>query len=370
LVNFSSYNYLGMSGDPQVSLAAQQAIEKYGTSVSASRLLAGQMQLHLDLEREIAEFLGAEDSLTLVGGHATNETTIGHLLGPGDLILHDALVHNSIIQGAILSGARRRPFPHNDWQALDQLLRQLRHDYRRVLVVIQGAYSMDGDYPDLPQFVAVKQRHKSWLMVDEAHSMGTMGPTGRGIGEFHGVAAADVDLWMGTLSRALGSCGGYLAGCREVIEYLRYTTPGFIHSVGLPPPHAAAASAALRVLRREPTRAHRCIERARLFRAEAQAHGLCTLRSQETPIVPVIVGSSVNALHLSRRLWKRGICVQPTMYPAVEESGARLRFFLTAMHTPRQIRTAVAAVAEELAQLSPTYTQAPVAEPHSLENAI
>ncbi len=152
-IDFSHYNYLGMSGDPQVSRAAQQAIEQYGTSVSASRLVAGQNPLHGQLEQELAQFVGTQAALVFVGAHAANETTIGHLFGAGDLILHDALVHNSVIQGAILSGARRRPFPHNDWQALDQVLRELRHDYRRVLVVIEGIYGMDGDYPDLPAFV-------------------------------------------------------------------------------------------------------------------------------------------------------------------------------------------------------------------------
>ncbi len=151
--------------------------------MSASRLVSGEKPLHRQLEQGLASFIGTEDAVCLVGGHATNETTIGHLLGPGDLIVHDALAHNSIIQGAILSGARRRPFPHNDWQALDQLLTEIRREYRRVLVVIEGVYSMDGDFPDLPRFVDVKQRHKALLMVDEAHSMGTMGPHGRGIGE-------------------------------------------------------------------------------------------------------------------------------------------------------------------------------------------
>ncbi len=183
LISFSSYNYLGMSGDPQVSAAAKQAIDRFGTSVSASRLVSGEKTVHRELERGLASFLGTEDAVCMVGGHATNETTIGHLFGPGDLILHDALAHNSIVQGAILSGARRRPFPHNDWDELDQILGEVRGEYRRVLIAIEGVYSMDGDYPDLPRFVEVKQRHKALLMVDEAHSIGTMGRHGRGISE-------------------------------------------------------------------------------------------------------------------------------------------------------------------------------------------
>lgn len=355
LINFSSYNYLGMSGDPHVSEAAKQAVDTFGTSVSASRLVSGQKTIHGELEREIAKFIGVEDAIVFVGGHSTNESTIGHLFGSGDLILHDALSHNSIIQGAILSGARRRPFPHNDWEALDELLTELRHDYRRVLVVVEGVYSMDGDFPDLPRFIDVKLRHHCFLMVDEAHSIGTMGPSGRGIGEYFGVNPHDVDLWMGTLSKSFGSCGGYIAGCREVIEYLKYTAPGFVYSVGLPPANAAAALASIRLLRREPERARTCIARAKLFLDEARRNHLCTGLSENSPVVPVVIGNSANALMLSRRLFERGINVQPILYPAVEESGARLRFFITATHTEEQIRETVRAVAEELARIQPSY---------------
>ncbi|MBM2843409.1 MAG: putative fatty-acid--CoA ligase fadD21 [Anaerolineales bacterium] len=166
MINFSSYNYVGMSGDPAVAAAAKAAIDRYGTSVSASRLVSGETSLHSDLERAIADFIGTNDAIVFVGGHSTNETTVGHLFGPGDLILHDALAHNSIVQGCILSGAQRRPFPHNSWQVVDRLLADLRSDYRRVLVAIEGVYSTDGDIPDLPRFIEVKKRHKAFLMVD------------------------------------------------------------------------------------------------------------------------------------------------------------------------------------------------------------
>ncbi|MFC1759648.1 aminotransferase class I/II-fold pyridoxal phosphate-dependent enzyme, partial [Planctomycetota bacterium] len=351
MINFSSYNYLSMSGDAKVNAAAMEAVERYGTSVSASRLVSGEKTVHAELEKEIADFVGTESAIVFVGGHATNETTIGHLMGPGDLILHDALSHNSIIQGAILSGARRRPFPHNDWKTLDQILSEIRNDYRRVMVIIEGVYSMDGDYPDLPRFVEVKKRHKTFLMVDEAHSIGTMGETGRGLGEFFGVPAADVDLWMGTLSKSFGSCGGYIAGCHEVVEYLKYTAPGFVYSVGLSPPNAAAALAGLRIAREEPERAKTCIARSTLFLELAKERGLATGKSNNTPVVPVITGSSIVALQLSSRLFDRGINVQPILYPAVEDSAARLRFFITSSHTEEQIRLTVDAVADELAAI-------------------
>lgn len=352
LLSFATYNYIGMSGDPRVAQAAKQAIDRFGTSVSASRLVSGEKTLHQELEREIAEFVGVDASLVFVGGHSTNETTIGHLLGPGDLILHDALAHNSIIQGAMLSGARRRPFPHNDWQALDELLTELRGDYRRVLVAIEGTYSMDGDFPELPEFVRVKKKHNVFLMVDEAHSIGTLGDSGRGISEHFHLDPRDVDIWMGTLSKSFGSCGGYIAGNHALIEYLKYTAPGFVYSVGLSPPNTAAALAAIQVLKEEPWRARECRARAEQFVERAKTYSLNTGRSSGTPVVPVIVGSSVLALQLSRKLFERGINVQPILYPAVEESAARLRFFITSTHTVEQIDQTVDAVGEELSNLA------------------
>ncbi|MFM7071362.1 MAG: aminotransferase class I/II-fold pyridoxal phosphate-dependent enzyme [Planctomycetota bacterium] len=355
LVSFSTYNYLGMSGDPIVSQAAKAAIDRFGTSVSASRLVSGEKTVHRQLEREIADFLGVADTIVYVGGHATNETTLGHLFGAGDLILHDSLAHNSIIQGSLLSGARRRPFPHNDWQAVDSILREVRHQYRKVVIAIEGVYSMDGDFSNVPRFVEVKKRHKAFLFVDEAHSIGTMGASGHGMSEHYQFDPQDVDLWMGTLSKAFGSCGGYIGGCREVIEYLKYTAPGFVYSVGLPPANAAAALEALRLLQAEPQRVAKLRQNSRLFLELARAKGLNTGFSNETPILPVILGNSANALRLSRAMFERGINVQPILYPAVEEEKARLRFFITSLHTETQIRETVEALAQELMKIDPRY---------------
>ena len=355
LINFSSYNYIGMSGDPTVARAAKEAIDRYGTSVSASRVVSGEKTIHRELERAIAGLVGAEDSIVYVGGHSTNETTIGHLFHAGDLILHDALAHNSIIQGCILSGARRRPFAHNDWRELDAVLDSLRGDYRRVLIAIEGTYSMDGDIPDLPRFIEVKQRHKAFLMVDEAHSAGVLGQHGRGIGEYWGVQAADVDLWMGTLSKSFGSCGGYIAGGKAVVEYLKYTAPGFVYSVGISPSNAAAALASIQLLERQPERIARLHQRARLFLSLAKQQRLNTGMSKDTSIVPIILGDSMRCLRLSQALGRRGINVQPIVHPAVEERAARLRFFITSSHTEDQIRFTVATLAEELAKLNAPY---------------
>ncbi len=351
-VNFSSYNYLGMSGENEVVQAAYEAMQRYGTSCSASRLVSGEKPIHQELEHELAQFLGVDSALTFVGGHATNETTIGRLMGPGDLILHDGLAHNSIMQGATLSGARRRQFPHNDWEALDNILKSIRHAYRRVLVIVEGVYSMDGDFPCLPRFIEIKRRHRAMLMVDEAHSLGTMGLTGRGIGEHFGVNPRDVDIWMGTLSKALGSCGGYIAGSEELTELLRYTADGFVYSVGLPPANAAAALASLRILQQQPHRSGRCRQNAAHLLELAREAGLNTGLSGGTPVVPVILGDSKLALQLSQALAARGINVQPILHPAVEERAARLRFFVTSEHQPQQIEATACALRESLRELS------------------
>jgi 8-amino-7-oxononanoate synthase len=354
-INFSSFNYLGMAGDPAVGAAAKAAIDRFGTSSSASRLVSGQKTIHVELEREITRFLGTEDTFTMVGGHATNETVIGHLMGPGDLILHDALAHNSIVQGSLLSGARRRPFPHNDWEAADRLLSQFRHEYRRVLVAIEGVYSMDGDMPDLPKFVEVKKRHKAILMIDEAHSIGVLGKTGRGLGEYQGVDRRDVDIWMGTLSKALGALGGFISGSKALVEYLRYTAPGFVFATAMPPPSAAAAIAAIKLIEAEPQRLKQLRENSRLFLALARSYGLNTGSSENTPVVPVILGNSEHCLKLANAMLTRGVNARPILHPAVEEKASRVRYFITAKHNEQQIRYTVEAMVEELEKIDSRY---------------
>ena len=351
LTNFCAYDYIGMARDPAVTAATKAAIDRYGTSAGASRLVSGEKQIHRDLENALATFLGTPAAIVFVSGHATNVTTIGHLLGPGDLIVHDVLAHNSILQGARLSGATCRGFAHNDWRALDVLLSGIRHGHRRVLIAIEGVYSMDGDFPDLARFIAVKEEHRAMLYVDEAHSLGTMGRTGRGLSEHAAIPPSGVDIWMGTLSKSLASCGGYIAGSTELVEYLKYTAPGFVYSVGLSPPNAAAALAALTVLDREPGRVARLHELSTLFLRLARERGLNTGGAGGTPVIPIIVGNSVRCILLSRALFRRGINVQPIIHPAVPEHATRLRVFITVNHTESLIRGAVDAIAEELALL-------------------
>ena len=347
-LNFSSYNYLGLSGHPAVQGAAKAAIDRYGTSVSASRPVSGERALHRELEAEIAAAYGVDDAVAFVSGHATNVTTIGYLFGPRDLIIHDEFIHNSSLQGIQLSGARRLSFPHNDWTALDALLKQHRREFERALIVIEGIYSMDGDFPDLPRFVELKRRHQCFLMIDEAHSFGVMGTTGLGIREHFSLPGNAADIWMGTLSKTLAGCGGYIAGETALIEHLKFLAPGFLYSVGMPPPVAAASLAALRCLRREPQRVATLRERGALFLQLASASGIDTGFSTGLAVIPAIVGSSTRAARVSQALLQRRINVAPILYPAVPEKLARLRFFICCEHSESDIREAVSALTAEL----------------------
>ena len=351
-INFASYNYLGFCGHEAVSSAAREAIDRYGTSASASRPVSGERPPQGRLERALAQMHGVEDCAVFVSGWATNVTTLGHLFGGRDLILHDALIHNSALQGAILSGACRRPFPHNDCQALDEILSTERRKYERVVIVVEGIYSMDGDFPEIDRLIELKRRHGTFLMVDEAHSIGVLGERGFGIGEHFGIEGTDVDIWMGTLSKTLASCGGYIAGEQALIDYLKFSAPGFLYSVGMAPPVAASALAALELMQAEPERVARLHERGRLFLDQAREAGLNTGHSTGYSVIPVVVGGSLKSVRLSNALFERGINVQPIIHPAVEERSARLRFFMCCAHTDEQIRETVRAVAEEICRLS------------------
>jgi len=346
-VNFASYNYIGLNGHPDIVSAARAAIERYGTSVSASRPVSGERPVHRDLEHALARVHGTEDCVVLVGGHSTNVTVIGHLLGRDDVIVHDALIHNSIVQGAILSGARRVPFPHLDHEAADRLLREARPRGGRALLVIEGHYSMDGDVPNLPAFIDAARRNRAWLMVDEAHALGVLGPRGFGTADRFGADPREVDIWMGTLSKSLVSCGGYIAGSKDLVDFLKMAAPGFVFSVGMAPPAAAAALAALELLEREPERVRRLNDRAALFLRLAREGGLDVGGSIGASIVPIVTGGSIRAGRLAQALFDRGVNVQPILYPAVPERAARLRFFATASHSEEQIRDTVGILLEE-----------------------
>jgi 8-amino-7-oxononanoate synthase len=341
-----------LSGHADVAAAAKAAIDRYGTSASASRIASGEIPLHRQLEAALAELVGADDAVTFNSGYGTNVGLLGHLFGRDDIILHDKLIHSSALVGAQLSGGRRLPFRHNDLDHLEQLLAENRRQHRRALILVEGVYSMDGDVPDLPRLIELKRKYSALLMIDEAHSLGVLGATGHGIGEHYGINPKDVDLWMGTLSKSLASCGGYIAGDHELLEYIKYTAPAFVYSVGMTPPDTAAALAAIQVMRREPERVTKVRANATRFLSLAQRHGLDTGPSGGSAIVPIIIGDSVLSLRLSEALGRSGINVQPIFYPAVEESSARLRFFISTDHSVAQLESTASCLAAALDHLA------------------
>jgi 8-amino-7-oxononanoate synthase len=350
VLNFAWCDYLGLSGHPDLIKAAKDAIDMFGTSISASRMVSGDTQLHRDLEREIAQTVGTDGALVFVSGHAANVSTIGTLMDDGDLIVHDEFVHNSAVVGMRLSGATTRTFRHNKLEALEAVLREERAKYRNALIVIEGLYSTEGDVPDLARVIELKERYGCWLMVDDAHGCGVLGRTGAGLAEHCGIPGNKVDIWMGTLSKAYASCGGYIAGNTELIDTLRYSAPGFVFSVGLPPSMTASALAALRVIKREPERVARLHQNGALFLKEAHALGLDTCRAVGIGMLPIMVGATTRGAKAVTRVFERGINTSLIMYPGVPLNAARLRFFLTSEVTEDEIRLALQIVKEELAK--------------------
>jgi 8-amino-7-oxononanoate synthase len=356
LVNFSSYNYLGLSGDPRVLSAVKEAIDRYGTSVSASRVASGERPFHRELEAGLAEAQGVEDALVFTAGHMTNVNVVGHLMKPGDLVLHDELIHDSLLQGIKLSGAGRRAFRHDDPEHLEKLLKELRAHHEKCLILVEGVYSMDGDLCQLPAYVELKRKYGCLILADEAHSFGVCGPTGRGIGEHYqalsGFDPATVDLWMGTLSKSLASCGGWIAGSKTLIRYLRYTAPGFVYSAGITPANGAAALASLRLMEQEPWRVQKLQANARTFHDALVQRGVDTGPAKGgSGVVPAVTGNSMHALLLSQRLREQGVNVQPIVYPAVADNAARLRFFLSSTHEEDQLVQTAEKVGTTLASL-------------------
>jgi 8-amino-7-oxononanoate synthase/acyl carrier protein len=337
VLNFGSYNYVCMSGRPETEEAAIAAIRKYGTSASGSRLLAGEKKVHQELEAAIAQWKHSEDALVLVGGHSTNVTIVGNFCGKNDLIVYDAIAHNSITEGCRLSQAASKPFPHNDMKALEGILRTQRRRFEKVLIVVEGVYSMDGDIAPIPELVELKKRYGCFLMVDEAHSACVLGETGGGVDEYFHLKHDDIDIKMGTLSKGLGTCGGYIAGRKCLIDYLRYSLPGFVFSVGISPALAAASLEAIRLLQTRPEileDLHRNID---VFVSEAHKRNLNTCLAGKTAIIPILVGSDEDAFALSVELGNRGVFVPPAVYPAVPKGKARLRYCVTSGHKPEEI---------------------------------
>jgi 8-amino-7-oxononanoate synthase len=353
-LNFTSYDYLGLNGHPAVAAAAKDAIDRYGTSSSGSRLAGGERPIHRELECALADFYETDDCLVMVSGHATNVALISTLVGPNDLLVYDRLAHNSILVGAKLSGARCKSFPHNNLKSLSDILERERATANRALIVVEGLYSMEGDIVDLPALIEIKQRHNAWLMIDEAHALGVLGRSGKGTAQHFDIETGLVDIWMGTLSKALASCGGYVAGSRALIEHLRYAASGFVYSVGLSPALAGSAAAALSLLKADDGRVQRLQANGRRFLDHGRRAGLNMGASSGFAVAPIIIGNTPKSLVLAHGLFQRGISVAPIIYPAVSKSAARLRFFITSEHSSDQIDFAVSATRDELASLETT----------------
>lgn len=349
--NFASYDYLGTNTDPKVTSRAKEAIDRYGISASASRLVAGERPVHTELEALLAEVYGVEAAVCFVSGYLTNVAAISCLVGPQDLVIHDEFIHNSALAGIKQSGATRRLFRHNDVDNLETVLKTLASEFRRVLVIVEGVYSMDGDIADLPRLLELRNRYGFWLMVDEAHALGVLGKTGRGTFEHFDIDPQEVDIWMGTLSKTTSSCGGYIAGSQALADILKAEAGGFVYSVGLAPVLAAAATAGLEILRSEPERTEKLHRNGALFLDEARKAGLDTGLSVGFSVVPVLVGDSLRAVQLSNELLEDGVNALPIIHPAVPEGQARLRFFITCNHTEEQIRHAVEATSRRLKSL-------------------
>lgn len=347
-LNFSTYDYLDINAHPEITAAVAETAAKFGTSAGASRLVGGERPQHAALEKAFADLYDVEDAIVYVSGHAANVNTLGFMFGSRDAIFHDGLAHNSLVQGATLSGATRYSYAHNDCDSLEEMLKKHRKDHKFAIIVTEGLFSMDGNIPDLPRLIELKKKYDCMLMVDEAHSLGVLGNTGRGVREYFGIDPAEVDLWMSTLSKAMCGCGGFIAGSREIIQFLKYGSPGFVFSVGMPPVIATACHKALEIMLREPERVHKLQEVSQFFLEYAKELGLDTGAAQGYAVLPIMVGDSIVAGFLSQLLFKRGIYVMPIAFPAVKEGQARLRFFISASHTKDQIRTALDAVAEEL----------------------
>ena len=348
-VSFANYDYLGLGADDRVRQAAASAALTFGVGAEASRLVGGSRSVHDLLECEIADFLGVEDSVTLVSGWMTNASLLGYLLTRSDLIVVDELAHNSIVVGADVSHARVVSFDHGNLDALDALLAEHRPRAKRALIVVEGLYSMDGDMPDLRRVLDLKYRHDAWLMLDEAHSIGVLGATGRGITEHFGIDPGEIDFIIGTLSKTFAASGGFIAGRKSVIEWLRFTLPACMFSVGLSPVIAAAVREGLSVMRHEPWRTARVQENSRFFLDEARARDLNVGDAVGAGVVSIQFPSYDVCMLAAERLLESGYYAPPIPIMAVPKNKPRIRFFISATHT----REDIAGVLDVLAAAMP-----------------
>lgn len=339
VINLSSNNYLGFSTHQRLVDAARQATEAFGVGSGAVRTIAGTMQIHMELEESIARFKQVEASVVFQSGFTANAGTVSSILGKGDLIISDELNHASIIDGCRLSRAEIRVFPHKDLNRLEEILKETANFSGKKLLVSDGVFSMDGDIAPLPGLVALGERYGAILMVDDAHSSGVLGRDGRGTVD-HFNLHGRVDIQVGTLSKAIGSLGGYVCGSRKLIDFLYHRARPFLFSTSHPPAVAASCLAAFQVLQEEPEWMERLWENTRFFKAGLKRLGFDTGQS-ETPITPIIVGKGDLAMRFSDELFAKGVFAQGIGFPTVPEDRSRIRTIVTATHTQEQLDRAL-----------------------------
>ncbi len=340
---FASYSYLGLIGHPRINAAAKAAVDRYGSGTHGVRTLAGSLKLHQELEETIAAFKNAEAAVTFTSGYVTNLTVVSTLLSREDYVISDKLNHASIVDGCMMSGAKFLRFRHNDMEALESRLQQVPSGSAK-LVVTDAVFSMDGDIIDLPRMVDLCRKYDAILMVDEAHSVGVLGETGRGIEEHFGLEGS-VDVKMGTLSKTIPSVGGYIAGKKELITYLRHASRAYIFSAALPPAQAAAANEAFKVILDEPWRIEKLRANTHQFIGGLKQRGFDTLLT-ETAIVPVLCGQDEVAYEMTRYCQRHDVFVLPVVSPAVPVGLARLRATVLAAHEPNEIENAMDIIEE------------------------
>ena len=340
VINLASNNYLGLAAHPRLKQAAARAAAALGAGSGAVRTIAGTMSLHRELEERFAAFKGAEAALMFQSGFTSNSGTVAAVLGKEDVIVSDELNHASIIDGARLSRAEIKVFPHKDAEAAGRLLKETAAPGRRQLLITDGVFSMDGDIAPLPDLVAVANEHGAIMMIDDAHASGVLGQGGKGTVSHFGLDPADVDIQVGTLSKAIGVLGGFIAGPAHLIEWLVNRGRPFLFSTSAPPAVAAACLEALDVIRDEPERLTRLWERTTFFKDGLHSLGFDTGMS-ETPITPVIAGEAPMAQELSRLLWEEGVFTPAIVFPTVAKDRARVRTIVTADHTEEDLSEAL-----------------------------
>ena len=333
-IMFSSYSYLGLIGHPRIATAVKEAVERYGTSSGGVRLLTGTLELHHELEQELARFLRQPAAATFGSGYDANVAAITSLFGPGDVAILDQYAHQSIHDGVRMAQCELRRFRHNDVEDLERRLRQARNrGAQRVLVAVDSVFSMDGDETPLADIIELKKKYGAFLLVDEAHSIGAIGYTGRGICEQQGVAPADIDILTGSLSKAIPSSGGFVAGSLGLKIYIQHGSAPYMFSAAMTPANAAAALEALRMVQEDPQHMARLRENTQRLRSGLDQLGLPTTPGT-TPVVPLLLGDEWKAYRWARQLLELGIFVSAVVYPAVSPGQARLRLCATAAHRP------------------------------------